>query len=119
VNDAGFQTSVDDITTFGFINWRSTKPGRVFRFAFAGNNLTYNRTFDGVNNGLSYNANLNGTFLNYWNGDAHFTKAWRVLSDNLTRGGPLATLPFLERQRRAGIRRDAGSRHTMAARIQK
>jgi len=93
VNDAGFQTSADDITTFGFINWRSTRPGRVFRFAFAGNNLTYNQTFDGVNNGLSYNANLNGTFLNYWNGDAHFTKAWRVLSDNLTRGGPLATLP--------------------------
>ena len=36
VNDAGFQTSADDITTFGFVNWRWTKPGtrvplRVYR----------------------------------------------------------------------------------------
>ena len=93
VNDAGFQTSADDIQLFAFVNWRDTKPGKVFRFAFAGNNLTYLRTFDGVNNGLQYNANLNGTFLNYWNSDAHFTKGWRVLSDNLTRGGPLATIP--------------------------
>jgi hypothetical protein len=93
VNDAGFQTSADDIGLFGFVNWRSTKPGRIFRFAFTGNNLSYTRTFDGVNNGLQYNANVNGTFVTYWNADAHFTKAWRVLSDNLTRGGPLASMP--------------------------
>jgi len=93
VNDAGFQTSADDIAFYGFFNRRWTKPGKLFRFAFAGNNMNYARTFDGVNNGLNYNANLNGTFLNYWYADAHFNKGWRVLSDNLTRGGPLATVP--------------------------
>jgi hypothetical protein len=93
VNDAGFQTSADDIVYSAFINRRWTKPGRVFRFAFAGNNVRYSSNFDGVRNGLAYNANLQGTFLNYWNGDAHFTRGWRVLSDDVTRGGPLASLP--------------------------
>ena len=93
VNDAGFQTSADDIVFFGFVNRRWTRPGKVFRFAFLGNNASYARTFDGVNNGLNYNFNANGTFLNYWNADAHFSKGWRVSSDNLTRGGPLASSP--------------------------
>jgi hypothetical protein len=93
VNDAGFQTSADDIVYSGFFNWRRTKPGKLFRFVFVGNNLRYAENFDRVLNGLAYNANANVTFLNYWNGDAHFTYSWRVQSDNLTRGGPLATLP--------------------------
>ncbi len=93
VNDAGFQTSADDIVYSGFFNWRRTKPGKLFRFVFLGNNMRYAENFDRVLNGLAYNANANATFLNYWNGDAHFTYSWRVQSDNITRGGPLATLP--------------------------
>jgi hypothetical protein len=93
VNDAGFQTNADQVSYFGFVNRRWTKPGRVFRFAFVGNNLTYSTNFDGVRTGLFYNANVAGTFLNYWNADAHFNRGWRVLSTNLTRGGPLAYSP--------------------------
>jgi hypothetical protein len=93
VNDAGFQTNADEIAYFGFVNRRWTKPGKVFRFAFLGNNMTYAKNFDGVRTGLNYNANAAGTFLNYWNADAHFNYGWRVLSDNLTRGGPLAFSP--------------------------
>ena len=93
IKDAGFQTTANNITAYAFINRRWTKPGKLFRFAFIGNNVTYSEDFDRVRNGLQYNANTNATFLNYWNADAHFTKGWRVLSDNLTRGGPLATLP--------------------------
>lgn len=92
-NDAGFQTSADDIAYLGFVNRRWTKPGNVFRFAFAGNNLRYVENFDHIRNGLTYNLNLQGVFLNYWNADAHFTNAWRTPSDNLTRGGPLTDLP--------------------------
>ena len=90
VNDAGFQTNADAISYFGFVNRRWTKPNKVFRFYFIGNNLTYTSNFDGVRKTLQYNLNTNATFLNYWTADAHFTTAARVQSDNLTRGGPLA-----------------------------
>ena len=93
VNDAGFQTNADDISYTGFVNRRWTRPGRVFRFFFIGNNLRYSENFDRVKHGLAYNANSQGTFLNYWNFDAHFSNSWRVLSDKLTRGGPLASAP--------------------------
>ncbi len=55
--------------------------------------MQYLENFDHVKNTLAYNLNLFGTFLNYWNADAHFTTGQRVLSDNLTRGGPLADVP--------------------------
>jgi hypothetical protein len=93
VNDAGFQTGADGTELYGFINRRWTKPSRLFRFAFIGNNLDYSETFDRVKTGFRYNANTNATFLNNWNADAHFTWAARVLSPNLTRGGPLASVP--------------------------
>jgi hypothetical protein len=92
-NDAGFQTSADDIVFSGFINRRWSKPGKVFRYAFLGNNMHVDHNFDGIVNGLGYNANASVTFLNYWSVDAHLSRNWRVLSDNLTRGGPLANLP--------------------------
>ena len=92
-NDAGFQTSADGISYFAFGNRRWTKPGKVFRFAFAGNNLAYTRNFDGVRTALGYNLNIQGTFLNYWNADAHVNTGWRAPSATLTRGGPLADMP--------------------------
>ncbi len=90
VNDAGFQTSADDLDFFGFVNRRWTKPGKVFRFAFLGNNVNVNHNFGGVRTGLRYNFNAFGQFLNYWGADAHFNASLRSLSDGLTRGGPLA-----------------------------
>ncbi len=93
VNDAGFQTYANSFSSFAYVNRRWTRPGRLSRFAFAGNNISYGSNFDGVRTNLHYNANLNVTFLNYWNTDLHYTRAWRMLSDNLTRGGPLASQP--------------------------
>jgi hypothetical protein len=92
-NDAGFQTSADDISYSGFINRRWSKPNKLTRFYFIGNNYTYSENFDHVKTMLRYNLNTAATFLNYWNADAHFTRQWRTLSDNLTRGGPLAEMP--------------------------
>jgi len=93
LNDAGFQTSTDDREVYGFINRRWTKPSRLFRFAFIGNNLDYSENFDRVKTGFRYNANSNVTFLNNWNADAHYSWAARALSPSLTRGGPLALVP--------------------------
>ena len=93
VNDAGFQTSADDITLYGFINRRWTKPTRLYRFAFIGNNLTYSENFDHVKTAVRYNANASMTFINNWNGDAHYSWQGRALSDDHTRGGPLALQP--------------------------
>ncbi|MGH9886329.1 MAG: DUF5916 domain-containing protein, partial [bacterium] len=93
VNDAGFQTSADDIGLFAFINKRWTKPSKLFRFAFIGNNVSYTTNFEMMKPGLRYNANTNATFHNNWNADAHFSLVARSPSDNLTRGGPLADTP--------------------------
>src|SRR6185295_17503212 len=88
-----FQTSADDIDFYAFANRRWTKPGKLTRFFFIGNNIAINENFGFVLTGTRYNLNTSATFLNYWEADAHFTYGWRTLSDNLTRGGPLAYLP--------------------------
>ncbi|HXV85754.1 MAG TPA: DUF5916 domain-containing protein, partial [Gemmatimonadales bacterium] len=93
INDAGFQTSADDVELFAFLNRRWTRPGKVFRFAFLGNNAGLNRNFGGIRTGGWYNFNAFGQFLNYWGADAHFNINFRSLSDGLTRGGPLAESP--------------------------
>ena len=93
LNDAGFQTSADDVEAFAFVNRRWTRPGKVFRFAFLGNNAGFTRNFGGVRTGLRYNLNAFGQFLNYWGVDAGFFVSARSLSDGLTRGGPLAQSP--------------------------
>jgi hypothetical protein len=93
LNDAGFQTSADDIFFSGFVNRRWTRPGKVFRYAFIGNNLNQEQNFGGIRTLLRYNLNWFGQFLNYWGNDLHFSYTWRSLSDGLTRGGPLAFSP--------------------------
>ena len=93
VNDAGFQTSADDVEFFAFVNRRWTRPGRVFRFAFLGNNAGMEYNFGGERTSLRYNFNAYGQFLNYWSANASLNLNARSLSDGLTRGGPLAQSP--------------------------
>jgi hypothetical protein len=93
LNDAGFQTRADRLTLFGFVNRRWTKPGKLFRFAFIGNNAGVEQNFGGVRTGLRYNLNLSVQFLNYWGANLSSGITARSLSDGLTRGGPLAQLP--------------------------
>ncbi len=93
LNDAGFQANADGLDVFGFVNRRWTRPGKVFRFAFLGNNAGVNYNFGGVRTGLRYNFNAFGQFLNYWGVDGHFNANFRSLSAGLPRGGPLAYSP--------------------------
>lgn len=93
INDAGFQTGADFAGFGGFVNWRRNRPGKVIRSAFAGNNSFLGSNFDGVRTSLVYNLNLYAQLLNYWSGNLNLGRGFRALSPNLTRGGPLATLP--------------------------
>ena len=93
LNDAGFYTSADDLELFAYVNRRWTRPGKVFRFAFLGNNTGVTYNFGRVRTGGWYNFNASGQFLNYWGGHASFNLNFRSLSDGLTRGGPLARSP--------------------------
>ncbi|MBI4541879.1 MAG: carbohydrate binding family 9 domain-containing protein [Gemmatimonadetes bacterium] len=93
LNDAGFQTSADDIGLFAFGNRRWPRPGRVFRRAFIGNNIGAEWNFGGIGTGLRYNINSSVQFLNYWGVNFSLNLRFRSLSDRLTRGGPLAVSP--------------------------
>jgi len=93
LNDAGFQTTADYASLFAFVNRRWTRPGKVFRQLFLGNNAAVNVNFGGVRTNLRYNFNLYGQFLNYWSAWAYGGFNVRALSDRLTRGGPLAYSP--------------------------
>ena len=93
LNDAGFQTTADYAVTSGYANRRWTRPGKVFRYLFVGNNAAVNINFGGVRTALRYNFNTYGQFLNYWGAEAHYSVSFRSLSGNLTRGGPLAYSP--------------------------
>ena len=93
LNDAGFQTTADYASAYAFANRRWTRPGKVFRNFFVGNNATVNINFGGVRTALRYNFNISGQFLNYWSAWAWGGFNVRALSDRLTRGGPLAYSP--------------------------
>lgn len=93
LNDAGFLTSADRGRLYAFANRRWTRPGKVFRSAFAGNNAGVDLDFGGARTSTWYNLNLNGQFLNYWGVSASYGINFRSLSDRLTRGGPRASSP--------------------------
>jgi hypothetical protein len=93
LNDAGFLTSADYAVASAFFNRRWTRPGKVFRYVFLGNNAGVNVNFGGVRTNLRYNFNSFFQFLNYWGVNAHYGVNFRSLSQTLTRGGPLAYSP--------------------------
>ncbi len=93
LNDAGFLTSANYAVASAFFNRRWTRPGKVFRYVFLGNNAGANVNFAGVRTNLRYNFNSFFQFLNYWGVDAHYNVNFRSLSQTLTRGGPLAYSP--------------------------
>jgi hypothetical protein len=93
VNDAGFQTSADNIGLFSNVGRRWTRPGKVFRFAnlFARGGGNWN--FGGDRTSTFAGVNWFGQFLNYYSINGNINRSFRALSDNLTRGGPLGVQP--------------------------
>ena len=94
LNDAGFQTTADYAIASAYGNRRWTRPGKVFRNFFVGNNANVMVNFGGARTALRYNLNASGQFLNYWGAYVYGGVNIRSLNDRLTRGGPLASSPF-------------------------
>ncbi len=94
-NDVGFQFGASDTINFVFLpGYQWTKPGKVFRYvllavgAFRTYDFGWNRNWDG---GL---AILQGQLRNFWNFELMLAANPDTVSKNMTRGGPLAVIPW-------------------------
>ncbi|MBN2409409.1 MAG: carbohydrate binding family 9 domain-containing protein, partial [Candidatus Aminicenantes bacterium] len=94
-NDAGFQYSASDVINFELLPaYQWTQPGKIFQQALVAGGIfrTYdfggNKTWDGV---LFLSE---GQFRNFWS--FHLMAAYNPdsMSNRLTRGGPLALMPW-------------------------
>ncbi len=94
-NDVGFQFGSSDIINFVLLpGYQWTKPGKVFRYAlvalgaFRSYDFGWNKTWDGAI------ALLQGQLRNFWNFETMFAYNPDTMSKSLTRGGPLALVPW-------------------------
>jgi len=94
-NDVGFQYGSSDVINIVLlpgIQW--TKPGKVFRYALvaAGSFRNYdfggNKTWDGAL------VLFQGQLRNFWSFNTMFAYNPQTVSRSLTRGGPLALVPW-------------------------
>jgi len=94
LNDVGRLGSADDIEFFGFLRYRETVPGKIFRgysfaaYPYSGWNFGGTRKYSGV----TFEANSD--WKNFWNSFLGLELSARGLSDDLTRGGPLMKTAF-------------------------
>jgi hypothetical protein len=94
-NDVGFQSSGSDlINLIGFYGYQWTKPGKVFRqwMVIAGGSRQYD--FGGNNVFSCLAGNFQGLLENWWNFEYTFLFLPENLNNRLTRGGPMARLPY-------------------------
>lgn len=89
LNDLGRLSSADDIGVEAAVNFRETRPGKVFRFYRVGLFSATGWNFGGTRNYSIVRLNANQTWKNWWN--TRFSGYYRPrgMSDDLTRGGPL------------------------------
>jgi len=93
-NDAGFQRSSSDIIDIqGLYAYQWTKPGRFFRRALLIGG--FNRDYDFGGNKIfdAWLASFQGVLTNWWSFENMVIYMRESLSNNLTRGGPLALIP--------------------------
>ena len=93
INDAGYQTRVDQRVFNGLYGYRRSKPGPTFRDWFVRAFTAQQWNFGGDLISSSYSARANATLNNLWNTTATVTYGPRTLNDRLTRGGPLGLTP--------------------------
>lgn len=93
-NDIGFQFgSSDVINGHLLLAYRWPHPGKVFRnvIIFGGPFINYD--FGGNKTWQGYLVSIEGQFLNYWGFDTMIAYNPPTISNDLTRGGPLAVMP--------------------------
>ena len=94
-DDIGFQFG-----NFDVINWHLVSgyawlhPGKVFRQFWIAGGTYRNYDFGGNKTNEGYLAGVNGQFLNYWGFEFMVIYNPDTLSKVLTRGGPLALIPY-------------------------
>jgi hypothetical protein len=93
VNDAGFQTRADYRSISTGLQYRRDEIGRFFRAWSAQGYGTQSFDFDGHLLEHRYSLVSEGLFRNFWSFWLYANASPRVLSDRLTRGGPLAAQP--------------------------
>jgi len=94
-NDAGFQRSGSDLVNLSFLPaYQWTKPGKVFQQALIFVGAARNYDFGGNKVYEGWLASVQGVFRNFWNFSTMFAYNPPTLSNNMTRGGPLALRPW-------------------------
>jgi hypothetical protein len=107
--DFGRLNYAGDFTGGPRLTYRETRPGRFLRsYSFAANlnNYWYFDTDLGVRKNLGGNTNV--TFNNFWSAGVNFTRYFRALDAQATRGGPAMQTP-LGWNTSASLRNSSGS----------
>ncbi len=94
LNDSGFQSRGSDLLNFSILPaYQWTKPGKVFQYALLA--LGAVQCYDFGWNKIQESEIILGqaVFRNFWNAILQFTIAPDRLSNELTRGGPMAVRP--------------------------
>jgi len=100
VNDAGKLSSADEWGLSGGVQFRQTKPGAYLHRWDVGADYAQGWNYDGVRQVNYASVFHNVTWKSFWSGGLSAGLSFPVLSDNLTRGGPLMGRP---RQWDAGL----------------
>lgn len=89
LNDIGLLGSADDISQWGHVTYRETKPGKLFHSYWV--EFDWSGGWNGAGTNTYQEFDLYGefTFRNYSSVDLFFIACPATHSDDLTRGGPL------------------------------
>ncbi len=88
LNDAGRLSTADDIDTWANLQYRDTKPGRLFRDYKLSCTLDSGWDFGGWRQYSALSLSLDETWKNFVHSYVGYDLTMRAQSDNLTRGGP-------------------------------
>jgi len=93
-NDAGFQFGSSDVINAHFISgYDWPHPGKIFRRVYIAGGVFRNYDFGGNKTWDGYLFLSEGQFLNYWEFNTLLAYNPQTISNDLTRGGPLALIP--------------------------
>jgi hypothetical protein len=93
INDIGFQLNSDRILVDPNASYEWTRPGPLFRRWSVRVGPDFDFNYGGNLIRAITMTNFQAQLLNYWTGSARLNYIAPVMSDRLTRGGPLARLP--------------------------
>ena len=90
-NDLGYQRSSSDIVNISFLPaYQWTKPGKVFQYFLVALGALRSYDFGGDKTSEAAVSIIQGMFRNFWNFNVELVYFPGVLSNRLTRGGPMA-----------------------------